>query len=197
MNVYDFDNTIYNGESSIDFFLYVLSKNIKLTKYLPITGYALLLYKQGLLSIEKIQEVANRYTEILIKHENIANDLVTEFWKKNSCKLKKEFISNITNNDIIITASPRVLIDGIKNKINTKNIICSELNMKTGKLECLCMGENKRKLLNLYYPNITIDNFYTDSIKNDSSLIELANNTYLVKGNKTVLVKNKTNKHHR
>ena len=35
MNVFDFDNTIYDGESAIDFFLYYLKKDPKLIRYLP------------------------------------------------------------------------------------------------------------------------------------------------------------------
>ena len=33
--VYDFDGTIYDGDSSIDFFLFCLKKNIKVIFYLP------------------------------------------------------------------------------------------------------------------------------------------------------------------
>ena len=198
MNVYDFDNTIYNGESSIDFFLYVLSKNKTLFKYLPLTGYSLLLYKAGLLSINKIQDIANRYTDIVIKYQDDINDLINGFWEKYSYKLKTVFLNRIESNDIIITASPRILIDGIKNRINTNNIICSEINMKTGKLEYLCMGENKVKALYERYPDIEINEFYTDSIKNDIHLINIANKPYLVKGNHVVpILKKEPNKHHR
>ena len=198
MNVYDFDNTIYNGESSIDFFLYVLSKNKKLTKYLPLTGYSLLLYKAGLLSINKIQEMANKYTDIVMEYQDNANELINSFWNIYSYKLKQEFLNKIEPNDIIITASPKILLDGIKNKINTKNLICSEINMKTGKLEYLCMGENKVKALYKEFPNIEINEFYTDSIKNDMYLINIANKPFLVKGTSIIpITKKEQNKHHR
>ena len=36
MNVYDFDNTIYDGESAVDFFMFCLGKDIKLIKLLPL-----------------------------------------------------------------------------------------------------------------------------------------------------------------
>ena len=33
MNVYDFDDTIYNGDSSLDFVLFCFKKNKKLFKF--------------------------------------------------------------------------------------------------------------------------------------------------------------------
>ena len=36
VNLYDFDNTIYDGDSSVDFYLFCLKKKISIIKYLPI-----------------------------------------------------------------------------------------------------------------------------------------------------------------
>ena len=35
MNVYDFDNTIYDGESFIDLFIFLFKKDPSLVKYIP------------------------------------------------------------------------------------------------------------------------------------------------------------------
>lgn len=35
MNVYDFDGTIYDGDSSVDFFLYALKRMPSLIRYAP------------------------------------------------------------------------------------------------------------------------------------------------------------------
>lgn len=35
MNVYDFDKTIYNGDSTRDFYLYSLIKHPEMLKYVP------------------------------------------------------------------------------------------------------------------------------------------------------------------
>ena len=50
MNVYDFDNTIYDGESSVDFFFYFLKKDLSLSKHVPELLLALAKYKSGNLS---------------------------------------------------------------------------------------------------------------------------------------------------
>ena len=44
INVYDFDGTIYDGDSSIDFFIFCLSKNLKCLKYIPMIIFNTILY---------------------------------------------------------------------------------------------------------------------------------------------------------
>ena len=56
-DVYDFDGTIYDGDSSIDFFLYALKKNKKLWKYLPKILYVTVLYILKMVSTKKYKEV--------------------------------------------------------------------------------------------------------------------------------------------
>ena len=35
MNVFDFDGTIYSGDSTIDFYFFALKRNVKLLLFLP------------------------------------------------------------------------------------------------------------------------------------------------------------------
>ena len=44
INVYDFDKTIYDGDSTIDFYLYCLNRNKTLIFMLPTQLYGMLLY---------------------------------------------------------------------------------------------------------------------------------------------------------
>ena len=48
INGYDFDGTIYDGDSSVDFYFYCLKKNKKILLCLPIQLYGLLLYILGI-----------------------------------------------------------------------------------------------------------------------------------------------------
>lgn len=180
MNVYDFDNTIYDGESIIDFFMFCIKKDISLSKYIPLATHTVMLYKMNLLPIEKLYELANQMSSIIVKNKEQANSLVKEFWSLNKHKLKKYFLDKINSDDIILTASPRILISGILDELKTKNIICSEINLETGKFEFLCFRENKVVAFKQKYPNASIEEFYTDSL-NDLPIIKLANKSYLVK----------------
>ena len=56
MNVYDFDDTIYNGESVMDFFFYYLKKTPYLVKFSPRVFYALYKYKRGKITVEQALE---------------------------------------------------------------------------------------------------------------------------------------------
>lgn len=180
MNVYGFDSTIYDGEAIIDFLMFCVKKDISLTRYIPVATRTVMLYKSNLLSIEKLCELIDQMTSKIIKNKEQANLLVEQFWIQHKHKLNKYFLDRINSDDVIITAAPRILISGISNELKTSNIICSELNLETGKFDFLCFGENKLKAFKERYPNATIDEFYTVSLA-DSSMIEISNKAFLVK----------------
>lgn len=47
MNVYDFDGTIYNGDSTIDFFLYALKRKPSILLHIPKQAWGFILNKAG------------------------------------------------------------------------------------------------------------------------------------------------------
>lgn len=180
MRVFDFDNTIYDGESVFDFFLFCVKEKKSLVKYAPIVIYTTLMYELGFLSIDKLCELASRMSKVIIDNKDNAESLIEKFWKTHVKNLKLDYLEQLREDDVIITASPSILIDGIKDKLNTKNIICSEICIETGKLEFLCFRENKVKAFKERYPNAVVEEFYTDSY-NDKPLMEISKKTYLVK----------------
>lgn len=180
MKVFDFDNTIYDGESVVDFFLFAMKKKHELIKYLPLMIYTATLYKIGILSIDKLYELSSKMSNVIIKNKEDAEAFIREFWNGNQTKLKKEYLSIISEKDVIISASPRMLLEGIQDKLKTKNVICSEFNIETGKFEFLCFGPNKLIAFKKRFPNATIDEFYTDS-KNDKPLMTISKNVHIVK----------------
>lgn len=185
MNVYDFDNTIYDGESIVDFFLFCMKKKPNLTLYFPRVIYTLVLYKLRLLSIEKFYKLASKLSSAALSNKEYLDDFVKEFWKKNHRKLKPKYVNMLTSKDVIITGSPRLLMLGIMNELAVlpENIICSEFNLDTGCFEFICLRENKVAVFKEKYPKEKINNFYTDSL-NDIPMMRLAKNSYLVKKNK-------------
>ena len=190
MNVWDFDNTIYDGESTVDFFLFCLKKKKSLVKYLPVILYTTILYKVRLLTIDGLLKAAGKLTSAFINNSSEDPDeLAAEFWEKNRKKLKPSYVSRLGKSDVIISSSPRFLIEAILPTLKVANAICSEFNTKTGLFEFANFKENKVIAFKKRYPPARIVNFYTDSL-NDSPLMELAENSFLVKGNKDpVLIK--------
>ena len=187
MKVFDFDNTIYDGESFVDFFCFCVRKKKSLIFKIPTVLYVAILYKMNKLSIDDLYIKASKLTKVITNNKADIDEYVNMFWQKNKKKLKQNMLDKIRKEDIIITASPDILIKGIASKLKTKNIISSILNVDTGKFEFICFRENKVTIFKEKYPNAIIDEFYTDSLA-DLPLMKLAKKAYLVSKDKMELV---------
>ncbi len=182
MNAYDFDNTIYDGESIYDFFIFCLKKDIWLIKFFPLVLFRLIEYKLNLLKIEKIYQTCEIIINSFFKHSKFNYDeLIEEFWKINHKKLKKEFLDMLKKDDLIITGCPNFLINYIKDELKVENIICTDFDLKNKKVNFICFGENKVIAFKKKYKN-KINKFYTDSLA-DVPFMELANEVYFVNKN--------------
>ena len=181
LNVFDFDNTLYDGDSSIDFYLYSIKKNFLLIRYFPIQIYGMLLYKMRLRTKEYFKE---RYFSFLNGIEDV-DGLVNDFWKINSKKIR-EIILNKKKNIVIISASPFFLLLPISEKIGAIKLIATDVDKSSGKLLSKnCYGEEKVKRLNAEYNEYIIESFYSDS-KSDCFLARISEKSFLVKGKKII-----------
>jgi len=188
MNVYDFDGVIYDGESTVDFFLFCLKKKPGLIKNLPQILNIAILHKRNKLSIDRLLEAANRITTGFIKN-NVDFDLFArEFWKQHAKNLKPKFMSQLTDQDVIITASPYFLIQEILPELGVADTICSDIDVETGEFKYPNFGANKVRAFKQKYPHVQIEAFYTDSLS-DTPMMEMAEQAFIVQGD-TVSAKN-------
>lgn len=188
MNVYDFDNTIYKGESAIDFFFYYLKKDPKLIFYVPKVVVALVKYKARKITID---EALDEYGTIVEKYCRSVADLdgdIKKFWDKNIDKIKPFYADVRKDDDVILSAGFDVVLEEIGRRLGIKNIVSTETDRDNFTIKNFCFRENKVKMFRKYYPDATIENFYTDSL-NDQPIIDLAENAYLIKGNKITKIK--------
>lgn len=183
MNVYDFDNTIYDGESAVDFFFFCLKKDAGLLKLLPLILVKLIKYKMCLITIDELREYVEKYAKDLLDGFENLDEILKEFWEKNFKKIKGFYLNEKREDDILLTATFGFLIEIPVKKLGIKTVISSEVDTKTGKLIRLCYREHKPKLLQKYISEDEKICFYTDSM-NDKSMIEFADEAYLVKGKK-------------
>ena len=65
MNVYDFDNTIYDGESFLDLFFFFFKKDPALVKYVPAVMSGLYKYTKGTINAE---EALGEYSHIIVEY---------------------------------------------------------------------------------------------------------------------------------
>ena len=191
LTVYDFDKTIYDGDSSVDFIKFLISKKKCLIFRLPIMLFYLIKYKLKMIKKEEMKEC---FFSILSSFDSI-DDLIYEFWVKHEKNIKDFFKNDKSKNIIIASASPRFLLEPIANKYKVKYLFASPIDRKNGKYRGInCHGEEKIRLINKKYSNAIIDKMYSDDIKSDKPLLELANESYVVKGNQIIdyeLAKNK------
>lgn len=188
MNVYDFDNTIYNGESAIDFFVYFLKRDPKLLLYVPKVVRALARYKMRRISIdEALSEYGTLVEEYCRSIENL-DEHIRIFWDKNIRKIKPFYYGIRNDDDVILSAGFDVVLAEMGRRMNIKNIVATETDRENFRIVNFCFRENKVKAFKKHYPDAVIENFYTDSL-NDQPIIDLAENAYLVKGNKITKIK--------
>ena len=188
MNVYDFDNTIYDGESGIDFFFFLMKKKPSLIKYIPKVTICFIKYKLHRITIQTAHDKYADAVEKAIRNFDNFQEEICKFWDRNMHKIKPNFAERIKDNDLILSASPEATIREVCERLNIKNYIGSKIDLETGKIHFICYRENKVSAFREMYPDTVIENFYTDSM-NDKPLIDIANHAFLVKKNKILQLK--------
>lgn len=180
MNVYDFDKTIYSGDSTTAFFLFSLRRHPSVLCLLPSIFYGFLkfyVFKKGTKTQFK-QRIM-----YFVKRINYKKD-IKNFWQKKKSKIKKYYLEQKDESDVIISASPAFVIEPICTELGIKNLICSPVDVNSGKYTGEnCHGKEKVRRFREIYPGAEIDNFYSDSYS-DTPLAEIAKKAYMVKGDK-------------
>lgn len=182
MNVYDFDGTIYDGDSTLDFYLFLIKKRKKLLLKVPKQVVSIIKYCFKFIEKEELKE--NFYSAFEL-FDNL-DEFINQFWDKNEHKIKEWYLNQQEPSDVIISASSFILLEPICNRLGIKYLIASNVDKKTGKYKGKnCYGEEKVKRFYKEFKNKTINNFYTDSLS-DKPLIDIAKNSFIVKKNKII-----------
>ena len=188
MNVFDFDNTIYDGESAIDFFKFYMRRDPSLIKYAPRVMYALVKYKRGKISIEQALNDYGGEVSEYYRRMTSTKQTMCEFWDKHEKKIRPFYKQIQREDDLIISASPEDMLEPICKRLGIKYYIGTAMDPDTCQITRLCFRENKVKAYRDIYGDTPIDCFYTDSM-NDAPLIELSREAYLVKGDTVKRIK--------
>ncbi len=189
MNVYDFDDTIYDGESCLDLFGFYIKKNPKLLLHLPGVLLGFVKYKRGKITVDAMMnKYASEVGGFFASQPNLEADMV-EFWDTHMHKIRPFYKKVQREDDLIITGSPEFSMKVICERLGIKNYITSDIDTKTGEIRHFNIRHNKIKAFFELYPDAEIDEFYTDSPVNDQPLIDLAKSAFVVKGDKITKIK--------
>lgn len=175
MNVYDFDNTIYRGDSTADFVKWCIKNNPAISLKLLNGGVCFLGYRLKMCSKTHFKEKMYSFLSSVPEIDK----QVEKFWDEHISNVKKWYIEHQRNDDVIISASPEFLLKPACERLGIKHLMASRVDKKTGfYLGVNCYGAEK---VRRFYENFNckIDEFYSDSLS-DSPLAEIAEKAYFV-----------------
>lgn len=181
MNVYDFDKTIYNGDSTQDFYFFCLRRHKSILKFLPVQGFHFLRYALGIINKTQFKE---KFYVFLTGIKDVDTE-VQFFWETHENNMKTWFPRWRRNDDILISASPEFLLGPIAKKMNF-TLIASRVDKYTGKTTGEnCWGQEKVVRFKEKFQDATIEKFFSDSLS-DSPLAHMAQSAYLIQGNQVL-----------
>lgn len=182
MNIYDFDETIYDSDSTRDFYFHCLGKYPKILLTVPRMAWAFLMYSCG-------RETKTRFKEKMYRFLTCVPDIDRElalFWDKHEHKVKRWYKDRQQEDDIIISASPEFLLAPICERLGIKHLIASKVDKHTGMYTGEnCWGEEKVKRLHEEFKNAECEEFYSDSLS-DTPLARIADKAWIVRGSKLI-----------
>ena len=177
MNAYDFDQCIYAGDSTIDFFRFCLRRQRALLKYLPNQLWGLVLYAFGFIP----KTVFKQHFFSFLQGVADINGTVEAFWQAHEQKIGAWYLARKGENDLIISASPEFLLQPCCNILGVKHLIASRVDPATGHfLGENCYGAEKPKRLLADLGLNTVDVFYSDSLS-DLPMSQIATESFIVR----------------
>lgn len=179
VDVYDFDGTIYRGDSTVDFLIYLAGKrkSLLLRAVFLIPAAVRLLFTGDLTRFKSslFNQIAGR-VDLFAEGER--------FWRESGAqqKINGWFRKRPVDVPVIIaSASPEFELRWIAKELGADDLICTRCDEKTGKLIGQnCKSDEKIRRIREKYGDVSIRSMYTDSIRADRPLLELAENRFLV-----------------
>lgn len=177
MNVYDFDGTIYDGDSTVDFYLYCLRKHPRLVVYAFRQGAGILLQAAGHIDADSMKEQFFSFLNGLRDTETLVNS----FWDRRRGNIGEWYLRQRERTDVVISASPEFLLRPICETLGITPPIATRMDLGTGRIEGRnCKGKEKVRKFLERYPQGKIRRFYSDSLT-DAPLAAMAEEAFLIK----------------
>lgn len=175
MNAYDFDNTIYKGDSTADFIFWCLKKR-------PFLGFRLLpgtaAFGGYLLKLCGKTYFKEKFYRILDSIPDVRKS-AEEFWDEYDENIKQWYLDQKREDDVIISASPEFLLKPICQRLGIKHLIASRVDIATGMyLGKNCYGDEKVRRFKKRFDTAP-DEFYSDSLS-DAPMANFSHKAFLV-----------------
>jgi phosphatidylglycerophosphatase C len=178
---FDFDKTIYNGDSGVDLAVYCcLKRPYLILTFAPYIIVCTLLYALRIIKRDTLKNQSFKFMKAFKDKDKVIQD----FWKTHKKKIKPLFYEKKGDSCFVISATPMFIVKPICDEIGVNTTIATEYDLKTYKMTNLnCVSENKEILYNqVFGENTEIEEFYSDCYK-DIPMLRKAKKGYIVKGN--------------
>jgi len=176
MNTYDFDQTIFNPDSSYAFYLYCLKKYpAAVGKTIPKSLLKALAYKRKRINAKELKEQLFSFLPAI---PDVDRE-VELFWEKKQSGLATWYLCQKQADDLIISASPEFLLQPICDQLGVR-LLGTKMDKHTGRiLGANCHDQEKVRRFYEAYPGAHTENFYSDSLS-DTPMAQIADHAYIV-----------------
>lgn len=176
MNVFDFDGTIYDGDSTRDFFAFCLKKYPQTWLSLPRTGICAVGFALRLLPKTRFKQNFYRFLRGVPDIEKA----VEQFWQEHMRNIQAWYWKVRAEGDLVISASPEFLLEIPCRQLGILPPIASRVDAKTGVYTGTnCHGREKVRRFHEQFGQASVEKFYSDS-KSDSPMAELAEQAFFI-----------------
>ncbi len=181
IDVFDFDKTLYRGDSTIDYWLFNIRRRPWLLVLLPWQAAGYVPYFLGVWSLTRAKEQFLSYFRFID-----VDRAVEDFWEKNRHKLNDWFCPEFMEREsVVATASPEFLVAPACEGRGVSRVFGTRADRKTGKIEGEnCKGAEKLKRIREVYPDFEIVRAFSDNLKADYPMLSAAREPYIVKDGK-------------
>ena len=176
MNVYDFDETIFQPDSSFAFILYCVKRCPgALLRTAPGTIRAAVRYRAGRIPTKTLKEQLFSFLRYVPDPEG----LVQDFWDKHFSQVERWYLNQRKADDLIITASPEFLVGEAARRLGV-SVLGTRMDIRSGRIEGEnCHDSEKVNRFRALYGDTQIAEFYSDSLS-DTPMARLARQAFLV-----------------
>lgn len=179
MNVYDFDGTIYDGDSTVDFYLYCLRRRPRIAVYAFRQALGILRHATGRIDTTRMKEEFFSFLSALDNSEKLA----VSFWEARQGRIKSWYLGQKRESDVVISASPEFLLRPICAILGIEPPIATRMDPGSGRIRGRnCKGAEKPLRFSERFPGENIQQFFSDSLS-DAPLAGMAEEAFLVKKN--------------
>ena len=183
MNGYDFDDTIFRGNSMRRFSIFCALRFPYLILFTPVLLLALLLRAMRILDKNRYLHMISLFVALVPCVEKFA----VKFWDKNINRIKPWYLEQRRDDDVIISASPYFLIEEACKRLG---VACIATNLDTrARLRGHRHVYGKEKVTSYIaiYEDKPLASYYSDSMS-DAPMFQFAQKGYFVKGNQVTLL---------